>query len=478
MGCFMQGLKKTLSSIDMTEGPPWQKLLLFTVPLLVGNLFQQLYGTADAIMLGRFVGDYALAAVGSSMPIFFLIMVLLMGIAMGAGIVVSQYFGARRREELSYTIGNSISITAIMGVFMMIFGPLLTRPLLNMLSTPYVILDESVLYMNILLWGILGMAYFFVLSGILRSLGDAFSPLLYLVIACLLNIALNFTFIVILGWGVPSVAAGTVLAQGFSSILCLRRLLKMQDTFDMGWKYLLPKKQYCMQVLKLGVPSGAAQAVIAIAGMVVQPLVNNFGPMVIATNVIVMQIDRFVMMPVFSFGNAITVYAGQNMGAGKVDRVSQGTKQSLYMAVGTAAILLIGILLFGRFIAMAFTETQEIIDLSQRMIRIIAFGYIPFTIGMVLWGAVRGAGDALSPMWASVVNTVVVRVPTAYLFVYWMGIPEAIVVSMVAAWSVNMLLAVLIYRIGKWRTMSIVRGRRPTGPPSGEAADEGHEQFS
>ena len=461
----MQRLKKTLSAINMTEGPPWQKLLLFTVPLLVGALFQQLYSTADAIMLGRFVGDYALAAVGSSMPIFFLIMVLLMGLAMGAGIVVSQFFGARRREELSYTIGNSITITAILALILMIFGPLVTRPLLNLLNTPYIILNDSTAYMNILLWGNIGMAYFFMLSGILRSLGDAYSPLLYLVIACLLNIALNFTFIVIFGWGVPAVAAGTVLAQGFSSILCLRRLIKMSETFDMGWKYLIPQKRYCMQVLKLGVPSGAAQAVIAVAGMIVQPLVNSFGPMVIATNVIVMQIDRFVMMPVFSFGNAITVYAGQNMGAGKVDRVSLGTKQSLFMAVGTAVVLLLMILLFGRFIAMAFTVNQDIIDLSQRMIRIMAFGYIPFTIGMVLWGAVRGAGDAISPMWASVVNTLIIRVPTAYLFVHWMGIPEAIVFSMVAAWAVNAVLAVVVYRIGKWRTMSIVRPRGPMRPP-------------
>jgi len=464
----MQSIKKALTAIDMTEGQSWKKLLLFTVPLLVGNLFQQLYSTADAIMLGRFVGDYALAAVGSSMPVFFLIMVLMMGLAMGAGIVVSQFFGAKRREELSYTIGNSITITAILGVILMVLGPFATRPLLILLATPYAILNDSVMYMNILLWGILGMAYFFVLSGILRSLGDAFSPLLYLVIACLLNIALNFVFIVIIGWGVPAVAAGTVLAQGFSSLLCLRRLIKMQDTFDIGWQYLWPRKQYCFQILKLGIPSGAAQAIIAVAAMVVQPLVNNFGPMVIAANVIVMQIDRFVMMPVFSFGNAITVYAGQNMGAGKVDRVSQGTKQAIFMAVGTAAVMLMVILLFGRFIAMAFTETQEIIDLSQRMIRIIAFGYIPFTIAMVLWGAVRGAGDAISPMWASIVNTIVVRVPTAYLFVMWMGIPEAIMYSMLAAWAVNMVLSVVVYRIGKWRTKGLVRPRMGAMSPPPE----------
>jgi len=179
----------------MTKGAPWKNLLLFTVPLLIGNLFQQMYSTADAIILGRFVGDNALAAVGSSIPIFFLIMVLMMGISMGAGVMVSQYFGAKKREDLSYTVGASLALTTILGVAMMISGPFVTRPLLVLLDTPPEILDDSALYMNILMLGVLGMGYFNILSGILRGLGDAFSPLLYLAIASVLNVFLNLLFI-------------------------------------------------------------------------------------------------------------------------------------------------------------------------------------------------------------------------------------------------------------------------------------------
>ena len=461
----MKQLKKTLVAIDMTQGTPWKKLLLFAVPLLIGNLFQQFYSIADAIILGRFVGDYALAAVGSSMPIFFLIMVLLMGISIGTSIMVSQYFGAKRREELSYTIGNSITITAILGMVMTLFGPLITRPLLLLLNTPPEILDNSIAYMNILLWGVLGLAYFNILSGILRGLGDAFSPLLYLAITCVLNVILNFLFIVVFEWGVPSVAAGTVLAQGFSSLLCFRRLTKMQDVFDMGRHYLRPKKQYTLQVLKLGVPTGASQAIVAVAMMVVQPLVNSFGPLFIATSVIVMRIDTFVMMPNFSFGNAMTVFAGQNMGAGKVDRVEQATKQAILMSAGTAIVLVAIILTFGRFIAGAFTQTQEVIDLSQRMLRILAPGFVMFAVAMVVWGSVRGAGDVISPLWSSLINTLVVRLPTAYLFVHFMGRPEALMYSMLAAWTVNMLLGITVYRIGKWRTKRLVRPKPPLAEP-------------
>jgi len=453
----MKQLIKTFSSIDMTIGTPWKKLLLFAVPLLIGNIFQQFYSIADAIILGQFVGDYALAAVGSSMPIFSLIMVLLMGISIGTGIMVSQYFGGKRREDLSHTIGNCITITAILSVSMMLIGPLATRPLLILLDTPSEILNDSVAYMNILLWGVLGLAYFNILSGILRGLGDAFSSLLYLAIACLLNVVLNFLFIAVFGWGVASVAVGTVIAQGISSILCLSRLMKMRETFDMGWKYLPLKKQYSKQILKLGVFTGASQAIIAVAMIVVQPLVNSFGPLFIATSVIVMRIDALVMMPIFSFGNAMTVFAGQNMGAGKIDRIEQATKQNVIMAMGTSIVLVIVILVFGRFIAGAFTQTQEVIDLSQRMLRILAPGFIAFSVAMVLWGTIRGSGDVVSPLWSSLVNTLVIRMPTAFLFVHLIGEPQALMYSMVSAWTVNMILSIIVYRIGKWRTKKLVR---------------------
>jgi putative MATE family efflux protein len=444
----------------MTQGRPWEKLLLFTIPLLVGNVFQQMYSTADAIFLGRFVGDNALAAVGSSIPLFFLILVILMGVSIGAGIMVSQYFGAKNRDAISYTIGTSITIITILSLVVIIFAPFGTRPLLVLLSTPAEILDDSVLYMNILLWGILGTAYFNILSGILRGLGDSFSPLIYLIVASLLNIALNLFFIVILGLGIFGAAIGTVIAQAFSSILCFRRLLQMRNVFDMGWHYLWPKEKYAVQVLKLGVPTGASQAIFAVGMMIIQPLVNGFGAFFIATNLIVMRIDSFVMMPIFSFGNAITVYTGQNVGAGKIDRVSQGFRQCCLLASGTALVLVSLILLFGHHIAGAFTQTREVIDLSMRMLRILAIGYISFSVSMVLWGVIRGAGDAMSPLWANLINVTIIRVPSAFLFVHLLGKPEALMYSMLAGWLFNLFMAIFTYRRGKWRGKSLVNKKQ------------------
>ena len=453
----MEKFRRLLMRIDMTEGTPWKKLIIFAVPMIIGNLFQQLYSIADAVILGRFIGDYALAAIGSSMPLFFLVIVIMMGISMGVSVMVSQYVGAKDRDGISYTIGNGIVVVAVVGLILMAIGPLLSRPLLVLLNTPPEILDDSVMYMNILLIGGLGMAYFNVLSGILRGLGDSFSPLIYLIIANLLNIIFNVLFIVVLGWGMPSVAIGTVLAQGLSALLCLRRLIKMRDTFDMGKKYLKPKREYLWKMLKLGVPAGASQGIIAVAVMIVQPLVNGFGPLVIATNVIVMRIDGLVMMPIFSFSNAMTVYAGQNMGAENVGRISEGTKQGVKMSVAICVVLVVIVLLFGRVMAEAFTQTQEVIDLSVRFLFILAPGFVFLAVAMVLWGTIMGAGSMFLPMLASLINTILVRIPAAYGFVYVLGTPEALMLSMVSAWFVNMILAIIVYRIGWWKSKGFAK---------------------
>lgn len=452
----MQKAKVLMSGVDMTTGAPWKKLLAFTIPLLIGNLFQQLYGLVDAIMLGNWVGVEALAAVTSTLPIFFLIMVFMMGVAMGAGVMVSQYFGAKKREELSRTIGVSITLTVIMGIFVGGLGPLGTRWLLEILDTPAEIVDYAVIYINVMLWGVLSMGFFNMFSGVLRGVGDAFSPLLYLVVASLLNIVLNAVFIRVFGWGVTGVAIGTVIAQGLSAFLCFRRMLQMKDIFDMKWSYLIPQKDLVRQMLRLGVPTGASQAVFAVAMIVVQPLVNYFGLLVLAANNIVMRIDGLVMMPNFSFGNAMTVYAGQNMGAGKPDRVAQGTKQCIMLALGTAFVLVIIILIFGRQLAGWFTDIPEVLDMSARFLRILAVGYLAFSIQIVLWGTIRGAGDAMTPMWAAVLNTVLIRVPTAFLFVRWLNAPEALIYSLLVAWITQMFFSAIAYRIGRWRSAGLV----------------------
>ena len=447
---------------DLTQGTPWKRIIEFTIPMLLGNIAQQFYNTADSIIVGRYIGDNALAAVGSAGPILNLLLVLFVGISVGAGIMVAQYFGAKDRENLSKTIGTCLTLTAIASVIIMIVGPLVSRPLLLLLNTPASIIDWCTDYLNIFFWGIAGFAYYNILSGILRGLGDSVSALVFLLIATVLNVVLDIIFVAGFGMGVPAVALATVIAQAVSAILCLFKLMRMTEHFDLNWSLLKLNRGLSMRVIKLGLPSGLTQAIFSLAMIVVQSLTNSFGEMVIAANVIVMRVDGFAMMPNFSFGSALTTFTGQNIGANKVDRVEEGTKHGTIMAVAVSTVLTILLLLFGRHLMGIFTDTPELVDLSMRMLRILAVGYIAVAVTQSLSGVMRGAGDTMTPMWISIISTVIIRVPLAYGLAYVTrsplyptGRPESTIISLLISWSLGAMISYAFYRKGAWKDKGI-----------------------
>ena len=448
--------------VDMTKDNPVKVILLFTLPMLIGNIAQQLYNTVDSIIVGRYVGDNALAAVGSAGPIINLMLVLFMGIATGASIMVSQYFGAKQRERLSKAIGTCIMMTFVASVFIMIVGPFITRPLLHLLNTPESIIDWCTGYLNIIFLGIMGGGYYNILSGVLRGLGDSVSALIYLLVATFLNIVLDYTFVAKLNMGVAGVAWATIIAQAVSAVCCLVKLTRMSDIFDLKKEYLIPEQEYSSRLIRLGLPSGITQAIFSMSMIVVQSLTNSFGELFIAANVIVMRIDGFVMLPAFSFGAAMTTFAGQNIGARKLDRVTEGAKNGTLAAMGISAVLTAIILLFGKQLMGIFTDTQELITLSNNMMRIIAVGYILMEVTQCLSGIMRGAGDTVTPMWISILTSVAIRVPLAYGLVWITRTPELpqgncamMYVSMLISWSVGALVTFLMYRKGSWKQRAI-----------------------
>lgn len=234
----MASLKKLFAPVDMTAGKPWKNIALFTIPMIIGNIAQQLYNTVDSIVVGKFVGDNALAAVGSASPIFNLLLVLFIGISVGTSVMVSQYFGARDREQLSRTIGCCVTLTAAASAFIMIVGSLVVRPLLELLHTPASIIDWCASYLTVLFYGIAGVAYYNILGGVLRGLGDSVSALVYLLVATVINIVLDVWFVAGLGLGVFGVALATAIAQAVSAILCFWKLARMSELFDMKPRYL------------------------------------------------------------------------------------------------------------------------------------------------------------------------------------------------------------------------------------------------
>jgi putative MATE family efflux protein len=448
----------------MTQGAPWKRIMEFCIPMLLGNLAQQLYNTADSIIVGHYEGDLALAAVGSATPILNLMLALFVGISTGAGIVVSQSFGARDRKGMTSSIGNCIALSAIASLVIMVAGPLLTKPLLDLLGTPITISGQCASYLNIYFIGIAGFFFYNMLSGILRGLGDSVSALGFLLVAAALNVVLDLVFVAGFGMGVAGVSLATVIAQAISAVLCYLRLLKMSDLFDLNLKTIRVEKDMSLRILRVGVPSGVTQAIMAMAGMLVLNLTNDMGEIVIACNVIVMRVDGFAMMPNLSFGQAMSVYAGQNVGAGKYDRVSQGGRQGGFMAAGFAAAVTAVLLLGGRVLFGLFTKTESLIDLAASMMQIMAVGYICMSVTQVLGGIMRGAGDTMTPMWISIISIIIIRVPLAY----WLaeitktaefphGQPIALYGSLLISWVLGMLMSVAMFWLGKWRKKMLQR---------------------
>jgi len=460
----MASFEKLFSPKDMTEGAPWKRIVEFSIPMLIGNIAQQLYNTVDSIVIGKYVGDNALAAVGSAMPVLNLLLVLFVAVSTGAGIMVSQYFGAKDREKLSRTIGVCITLTAAASAIIMIISPVVIRPILAFINTPDSIIDWAEDYLLILLVGNWGFSYFNILSGILRGLGDSLSALGYLLLATFLNTVLDVWFVANFNMGVPGVALATIIAQIVSAIFCAIKLKKMNHVFDLNLSHLKPIKEYVIDLLRLGLPSGATQVIFSLAMITVQSLTNTFGELFIACNVIVMRVDGFAMMPNFSFGMAMTTYTGQNVGAKRLDRVELGTRQGLIIAAGVSTVITIILLTFGRYLMNIFTDTTELVDLSMRMMHILAVGYIAMAVTQVLSGVMRGAGDTITPMWLSLITTIFLRVPIAYGLAYVTrspqypkGRPESVFISLLIAWVCGAMINAYFYKKGNWRNKALVR---------------------
>jgi len=306
--------------------------------------------------------------------------------------------------------------------------------------------------------GSVGFIFYNILSGILRGMGDSVSALLFLVVATILNIILDLWFVAGFQMGVAGVSLATVIAQGISAFLCFLKLMRMRGVFDLNFGMLKLRKDSALRIVRLGIPSGITQGIMAVAMLVVQTLTNSMGEVVMACNVIIMRVDGFAMMPNMSFGQTMSVYTGQNVGAGRLDRVEKGLKQGLAMSVGLSTLITIVLLFFGHVLFDLFTDTVALMDLAVRMMRILAAGYICVAVTQVLGGVMRGAGDTVTPMWITMITTILLRIPVAYTLAYLTrsadfpnGRPEALFGSLLISWAMGALISCVVFRRGKWK---------------------------
>jgi len=464
---MIQKIKSLFGAQDMTHGNILKCLVEFSIPLLIGNFAQMMYSTVDSIIVGKYVGDAALSAIGTSTPIQFLFLVFYMAIGSGVMIMVSQYYGAHEYEELADSIGNSITLITIVSVFVSFFGVLLTDSMLRMVNTPAETFDMAHTYLVILFIGAAGNGFYNIMAGILRGMGESIFPLLVLLATTVINIVLDIWFIAGLDMGVAGAAWATIIAQILSAIACLLKVVLKKNELKISLKHLRLKRRVVYQIAHLGIPTGVSQAIMFIGSIVVQSLVNSMGYMVAAAITAVMRVDGFAVLPSNTFSIAAATFTGQNTGAGFHDRVKRGSWTVFFMSLCFSAVMLVLMVVFGPWLMGLFTDTQSLIDMGTRFIRIMLPAYLLMCVSQSFGGVMRGAGDPMTPMWIAIVSNIIIRIPLAYLLSYLTiseihpaGNPDSIFISLVIAILIGAIMTGICYRAGKWKGKGITKQSR------------------
>ena len=434
----------------MTEGSIWKNILLFSVPLILGNLLQQLYNTADSIIVGNFVGSNALAAVGSSGSPIFLLIGFSQGIAVGAGVVVAQYLGAKDRKEAQEAVHTSLALAAILGLILTVGGILISRSLLVAMDTPAEVLEDAVTYMQIYFGGVLFSVVYNMAAGILNAAGNSQRSLLYLGIASGTNILLDLVLIAGLKMGVAGAAIATDVSQLVSCVLSLGFLMRVNDDYRVTAKEIKVHKKMAARIIKVGLPTGIQNMVISLSNILVQAGVNGYGAAAMAGFAAYMKVDGFNILPIMSFSMAATTFVGQNFGAGKIDRVKKGTFVTLGMCIVYTILTGILLLVFQDSIMHLFTGDETVIAYGKICMLYFCPFYWMLGILQGLAGTVRGTGKSVPPMVVLLISLCLFRIVwIQFALPLFAGI-EGVLLVYPVSWAVGAVLMVLYAWKGKW----------------------------
>lgn len=447
---------------NLTEGKPLKLLFFFALPMVIGNLFQQLYNMVDSMVVGRFVGEDALAAVGSSFPVVFLAVAVAAGLSMGCTVVISQLFGAGQIREMKETISTALISLGGIGLVIMVVGGLAAEPLLKLLGTDPDILVDSLSYLQIYFGGAVFLFLYNSLNGIYNALGDSKTPLLFLMISALTNIVLDLLFVIRFNMGVAGVAWATLIAQGicafFSFIVLIRRLRNMEDdTTGENKKFAYFEATAARRIAKVGIPSMLQQSVVSLSMMMMQGLVNSYGKVFVAGYTAATKIDSLAMLPNMNFSNAMSSYTAQNIGAGNTDRVKQGYKASMLMVLIFSVIITLIIFLFGPYLLGLFLEQGaegSAMSYGLKYMKTVSIFYVLMGVMFVGNGLLRGAGDMGAFMLSSMSN-LIIRVAVAYLLAHFIG-SSAIWWSIPTGWAVGAVCTFVRIKSGKWKLKKLV----------------------
>ena len=445
---------------DLTTGDETKQLIGFALPMLLGNIFQQFYNMVDSFIVGRFLGTTALAAVGTSFPVIFFMLALIMGVTMGTTVLISQFFGARDMGSLKKVVSTSYIFLFIAGIIMTIIGVLSTDFILRALAVPDDIMPEASAYLRIIFAGMLTTFGYNVVAAMLRGLGDSKTPLYLLIASTLINVVLDLVFVVSFKWGVGGAAWATVISQAISFIGALIVLDKKNQYVRLDFKNLKGDRVIFVQMLRIGLPAGIQQTLVSLGMMVLSRIVNEFGPLTMAAYTAAARIDSIASMPAMNLGQAVTTFTGQNIGAGKTERVRRGHLSAIVVNTGISLFITLCVIFFGRQLMGIFTTDATVIDIGAQYLLIVGLFYAVFGIMFINNGVMRGAGDVFIPMINTLLALWIVRVPCALLFtrVFHMG-TNGIWWSIPAGWIIGFFFSSWYYLSGKWKNKSIVRKR-------------------
>lgn len=436
----------------LTEGPIGRQILAFTFPLILGNLFQQMYNAADTVIVGRFVGDTALAAVGSSGPVINLLISLFMGVGIGAGVVIARYFGAGDMDAMSKTIHTTVAAGIVSGLFLSVLGILLTPQLLRWMDTPESVMGESVTYFRIYFAGILFSILYNFGSSIFRALGDSKRPLYYLIFSSLVNIVLDLLFVAGFRWGVAGAAWATVLSNALSIVLVYYKLMTEDGPQRLVLRQLRFHKSYLVQVIRIGLPSGFQNAVVSLSNVVIQSGINSFGDLAMAGTAAYRKIDGFALMPSGSFSMALSTFVSQNLGAGKPDRAKKGANFGLLTSMGLAAVIGVVIFVLARPVIALFSSDEEVIQYGIDMARTIVPFYFLVAYSHGMAGVLRGAGLAKVPMFVMMFCWCVFRVIWIEVVGAFIHDIRIVYVAYPITWAFSGIIFTLYYFKSDWLT--------------------------
>lgn len=434
----------------MTTGSIWKKILFFTVPLLLGNLFQLLYNTVDSVVVGQYVGKEALAAVAASNPLINLIIGFFMGVSVGAGVIVSRCYGGNKQKELETTVHTFITFSLIFGLALSVFGYFLAPTFLMWIQTPSDTLPQAIVYLQIYFLGGIFLTIYNAGTGILQATGDSKRPLYFLGVSSIINIILDLVFVKNIGMGVSGVAWATLIAQGVSCLLILITLMRTSQGYKLSLNKLRIDVKTLLLIIKIGIPAGLQNMIVSLSNVIVQAYVNGFGSAVIAGFGSANKFDSFIGLPVSSFALSVTTFSAQNMGANQIERVKKGVNTTLLMSIITVILLCVPVMTFADQCIGIFSNDPEVIHAGATMMRIMVPFYIPLCFHQIYSGALRAGGRTMIPMLTSIISFVFLRQIFLWIMMPIFNNIDTVAWGYSVTWTLAAIFTSVYYHFSKW----------------------------